>query len=122
MSVPTMRQVLPKEFIPPLTVLGKYDWLRWEPVSSDPPATGYRLNLSEDQTILRDRRIGQMLQMIAGDVTHLLHFYIYSKALAGGPKLLRPTTERRSCRHVIPDPVEVMWAELTTFSPQESHI
>ena len=31
MITTTMRRLVPEEFISPLKMLGKYDWLRWTP-------------------------------------------------------------------------------------------
>jgi len=39
MITTTMRRLVPEEFISPLKVLGKHDWLWWTPEDTTPPST-----------------------------------------------------------------------------------
>jgi len=95
MSKPTMRRIIPKELIPPLKILGKYDWLHWESLKTTPPSTSFELRIPNDPDLMQHVEFVVGLHQIPPQRCSILwQFYIASRALAGGPKLLCPTTEQ----------------------------
>lgn len=92
---PTMRQIVPKELIRPLTILGKHDWLSWRPNHTEPPSTGYELHIPDDPALDDHEDVIDRIHMIKRYDNFLLcKLFAHSKALAAGPKLLRPTSEQ----------------------------
>lgn len=95
-------EVVPAELIPVLAWLGKQDWV------------SYRMDSTENRTIIDPvfilptaeiehlrPRIVNMLDSCSTNQVGLLSYYTLSKALANGPKVLRPSVEQcRSLEHV----------------------
>lgn len=90
MTIPTMRHIVPKELIPALKALGKHDWLEWWPLDTDPPTTESNLKIPDDPAVAEHKAFLVQLEF----APNLLELYAYSKTLASGPKLLRPTVEQ----------------------------
>lgn len=91
----TMRRLIPSELITPLKLLGRYDWLWWTPLDTSPPATTLELHIPPDPTITSHRGLVARLEHAADEQSvTLFQLYVLSKAMAEGPKLLRPTTEQ----------------------------
>ena len=88
----TMRRFVPDELITPLKLLGKYDWLRWTPIDSFPPSSHLVLRIPSDPSLAPHRRQLALIQrQVEEDLLYPFHQYVFSKALALGPKLLYPT-------------------------------
>jgi len=94
MSVPTMRQLLPKEMIRPLTELGKHNWIEWWSESTDPRSTGCRTRFPNDPALNSSWIINHIESIASQDAGQYFRYYVLSKALADGPKLIRPTEEQ----------------------------
>jgi hypothetical protein len=95
MTTTTMRRLVPSELIAPLKLLGKYDWLRWRSLDTSPPMTRLEVQIPPDPALVPHRRLIARLEQAAEEQSvTLFRFYVLSKALAEGPKLLRPTTEQ----------------------------
>ena len=67
MSVPTMLNIIRRDWLKPLKAIGRYDWLAWTPVEDTNPRTRFRLALPDDcdpqfrdllQTMARSEPIG----------------------------------------------------------------
>ncbi len=93
MITTTMRRFVPDELITPLKLLGKYDWLRWTPIDSSPPSSRLVLRIPSDPSLALHRRLLALIQADEESLS-LFHHYVFSKALALGPKLLCPTAEQ----------------------------
>lgn len=90
-----MRRLIPSESITPLKLLGKYDWLWWTPLDTSPPKVQLKLHIPPDPALAQHRCLIATLKRAEDENPVLLfRFYVFSKALADGPKLLRPTTEQ----------------------------
>lgn len=95
MTSPTMRHIVPKELIPALKALGKHDWIEWWPSNSEPPSTSMKLKIPDDPALAEHEAFLFDLQFAPSRMGYdLLRLYAYSKTLALGPKLLRPTLEQ----------------------------
>jgi len=102
MTSPTMRHIVPKEILPALKALGKHDWLEWRPKNTDPPSTELEVKIPDDPAIAEHEAFLFKLQFDWNwKGFDLLRLYAYSKTLALGPKLLRPTVEQcEALQHV----------------------
>lgn len=95
MSVPTILNVMPKEYIPPLKALGRYDWLNWWSLPGHEPTTRYEAKLPADPALERHADYLLWMEQMAGRQPGLLlKLFIYSKLLVDGPKVLRPTADQ----------------------------
>ncbi len=95
MITTTMRRLIPDELITPLKLLGKYDWLWWAPRETPPLYTSFEVRYLTDPALLKCYQLIPLLRRLAeAQSPHLFELYTYSKALAEGPKLLRPTAEQ----------------------------
>jgi hypothetical protein len=95
MSTTTMRRFVPERLILPLKLLGKYDWLRWTPQDSPPLSTSAEVRFPTDPALLKFHQLIPLLRkLVEVQSPRLFELYTYSKALAEGPKLLRPTADQ----------------------------
>jgi hypothetical protein len=95
MITTTMRRLVPDELITPLKILGKYDWLRWTSRETPPLSTSVEVRLPTDPALLKFHQLIPLLRgLVEVQAPHLFELYTYSKALAEGPKLLRPAAEQ----------------------------
>ena len=102
MITSTMRRLVPEELITPLTLLGKYDWLRWTPIDSSTPHNSFELRLPSDSLLLKVPHVDRFFRWLQANKSPDLWFlYAVSKALAEGTKLLCPSTEQcQALEHV----------------------
>lgn len=102
MATPTMRTLLPRDFIAPLKALGKHDWLTWQSRTTGPPSSGVTFQIPDDPSLEEHEDFIFKLQFgLRGDGPNALRMFAISKTLASGPKLLRPTTQQcEALRHV----------------------
>ncbi|MCR9209036.1 MAG: hypothetical protein NXI28_12455 [bacterium] len=102
MTAPTMRTLVPKEFITPLKFLGQFDWLKWEPNAAWPPSSRIELHLPDDPKLSEFPTFIQHLDFIAhADRAALFRLYAVSKTLVSGPKVLVPSAEHcEALKHI----------------------
>ena len=95
MIATTMRRFLPDVLITLLKILGKYDWLSWTPVDTSPPSSCLEVTIPSDPSLAPHRRLMATIQSQSNEPSlSLYQKYVFSKALAFGPKLLCPTAEQ----------------------------
>jgi hypothetical protein len=93
MPTPTMRMLVEKELITPLKLLGRHDWLKWQPAITNPPSTRIQLCVPNDPALLEYPVFLRRLQFLADtEAASLYRLFVLSKTLANGPKVLQPTT------------------------------
>ena len=90
----TMQQIVPRELIEMLTVLGRYDWLGWERSSGGD--TRFVFNDATDSVMGEYQRRFQrmMLEGWVGSEYVLPSLFTSSKSLAYGPKIIFPSVEQ----------------------------
>ena len=93
MPTPTLLNLIPKEMIQPLKTLGRHEWLAWTPADCDVPRTEYRLNIP-DNLHVAPLFLNRLRRMEDNNPTPLPRLFAYSKLIASGPKVLRPTAEQ----------------------------
>lgn len=100
-SSPTMNQILDPWMILPLRELGKVKWLRWAPFKGEDGLPRSEIQLIGGSWTVEKSMTGKMTEMwefirLLGkhDTSACFHFYALSKALAEGPKVLRPTVHQ----------------------------
>jgi hypothetical protein len=95
MTTTTMRRLVPSELIAPLKILGQYNWLQLTPADTSPPSTRLEVRIPPGPALAQLRRLIARLELgDDGRSVMLCQLYVLSKALAEGPKLLRPTAEQ----------------------------
>jgi len=93
MPTPTMRMLVEKELITPLKLLGRHDWLKWQPVTTNPQIKKKQLCVPNDPDLLEYPVFLLRLQFLADtEDASLYGLFVLSKTLANGPKVLQPTT------------------------------
>jgi len=80
--------------IRPLTELGKHNWIEWWSESTDPPSTGFRTCFPNDPALNSSGFINLLESIASQEAGQYFRYYVLSKALADGPKLIRPTEEQ----------------------------
>ncbi|QDU94127.1 hypothetical protein [Lignipirellula cremea] len=94
MTTPTMTYFLPNEWIPPLKVLGRTPWLRILPATR--AGGGHQMRFSDDlgEILSEHPWFHQVILSMSSAHGMLLQVLAYSKLLANGPKVVRPTSEQ----------------------------
>lgn len=95
MAFLSVENLIPRNLVEPLRILGKYNWLHWKQIVSDHPCTQLDLRIPSVP------ELEEHVDFIA--LLHTLHrqapdelwaLFVQSKLISDGPKVLRPTAEQ----------------------------